>query len=92
MRLEGERVDCARVDGLDGGELLLVIVHEIREAAEEGSAVARVHPAPLALLEGALGGVDGAVNVLKRETTSQQIHCASTEKLYIDICILQDIV
>lgn len=65
VRLEGERVDGARVYGLDGCELLLVLIHEIREAVDEYPAVAGVHAAPLALLKGAFGGVDCAVDVLQ---------------------------
>ena len=67
MRLEGKGVDGTGVDGLDGCELLLVLVHEIREAVDECPAVAGVHPTPLALLEGAFGGVDCAVDVLEEE-------------------------
>ena len=67
MRLEGKGVDGTGVDGLDGCELLLVLVHEIGEAVEERPAVAGVHAAPLALFEGAFGGVDCAVDVLEEE-------------------------
>ena len=44
-----------------------MLVHEIGEAVEERPAVASVHAAPLALLEGAFGGVDCAVDVLERK-------------------------
>ena len=65
MRLECEGVDGTGVDGLDGRELLLVLVHEIREAVDQCPAVAGVHTTPFAVLESAFGGVDCAVDVLE---------------------------
>lgn len=63
VRLEGERVHGARVDGLDGGQLLLVLLHQVGQAVQEPSAVPRAHLGPLALLERLLGGAHRPVHV-----------------------------
>ena len=41
--------DSVLTDGLDGGELLLVLVHEVGQPVEEGAPVPRVHATPLTL-------------------------------------------
>ena len=58
MGLECQGVDGSRVDGLDGGQLLLVLVHEICQPEEQGTAVAGAHLSPLTVVESVLGCID----------------------------------
>ena len=59
----GERL--ADVEGLDGGELLGVLVDEVGEPEQAAAAGARVEVAP-DVLEGGAGGADGPVDVGRR--------------------------
>ena len=51
MGLERESVDSPGVDGLNGGQFLLVLFHKIGQLEQQRSAISSAHFAPFAVVE-----------------------------------------